>query len=269
MSRPEPAMPEFLRGERRLADDETFPFMCHPGVPCFDKCCGDVNIILTPLDVLQLSRRLGIGTREFLEEWTLNPITKDLHLPVVMLKMKDEEGRRCPLLGDKGCSVYEHRPWACRMYPLGMALPPARAGEDPEPVFLVFEEDFCEGRHQESCTRWTAEAWRRDQGVAERDELEVGLRELVSHPWFIGGRRLDPRRMQMFYMACYDLDSFRSFVFDTSFRERFELEPDIVHKLGADDEALLRFSFRWLRFALFAEPTMRLRHAEEAPRGKS
>ena len=269
MSRPEPAMPEFLRGERRLAGDETFPFMCHPGVPCFDKCCGDVNIVLTPLDVLQLSRRLGIGTREFLEEWTLNPITKDLHLPVVMLKMKDEEGRRCPLLGDKGCSVYEHRPWACRMYPLGMALPPARAGEEPEPIFLVFEEDFCEGRHQESCAEWTAETWRRDQGVTERDELEVGFRELVSHPWFIGGRRLDPRRMQMFYMACYDLDSFRSFVFDTSFRERFELEPDLVQKLGADDEALLRFSFRWLRFALFAEPTMRLRHAEEAPRGKS
>jgi Fe-S-cluster containining protein len=269
MIRPEPAMPEFLRGERRLAGNETFPFTCHPGVPCFDMCCGDVNIVLTPLDVLQLSRRLGIGTREFLEEWTLNPITKDLHLPVVMLKMKDGEGRRCPLLGDKGCSVYEHRPWACRMYPLGMALPPARAGEEPEPIFFVFEEDFCQGRHQESCAEWTAETWRCDQGVTERDELEVGFRELVGHPWFIGGRRLDPRRMQMFYMACYDLDSFRSFVFDTSFRERFELEPDLVHKLGTDDEALLRFSFRWLRFALFAEPTMRPRHTEEAQRGKS
>jgi len=139
MSRPEPAMPGFLRAERRLAANETFPFTCHPGVSCFDACCGDVNIILTPLDVLQLSRRLGVGTRKFLEDWTLNPITKDLHLPVVMLKMKDQEGRRCPFLGDKGCSVYEHRPWACRMYPLGMALPPARAGEEPEPIFLFLK----------------------------------------------------------------------------------------------------------------------------------
>ncbi len=74
----------------------------------------------------------------------------------------------------------------------------------------------------------------------------------------------------MFYMACYDLDSFRSFVFESSFRERFELEPDLVEKLGADDAALLRFAFRWLRFALFGEPTMKPRQTtEEATRGKS
>lgn len=269
MSRPEPTMPEFMQGQRRLAENETFPFTCHPGVTCFDSCCADVNIMLTPLDVLRLARRLGMSTRDFLEECTLNPITKDLHLPIVMLKMKEERGRRCPLLGEQGCSVYEHRPWACRMYPLGMALPPARAGEEPEPLFFVFEEDFCEGRHQENCPRWTAEAWRRDQRVTERDEIEVGFRELVSHPWFIGGRQLDARRMQMFYMGCYDLDSFRSFVFDTSFRGRFELEPDLVEKLAVDDEDLLRFAFRWLRFALFAEPTMKVRRTGEVPRGKS
>jgi Fe-S-cluster containining protein len=263
-------MPEFLEGKKRLAQNETFSFTCHPGVPCFDQCCGDVNIVLTPLDVLQISRRLGMNTRDFLDEWTLNPVTKDLHLPVVMLKMKDGEGRRCPLLGEKGCSVYEDRPWACRMYPLGMALPPARAGEEPAPVFFVFEENFCEGRHQDNCPQWTAETWRRDQGIADRDDLEAGFRELVSHPWFIGGRRLDPKRMHMFYTACYDLDGFRSFVFESSFRERFELEPDLIEKIRTDDEALLRFAFRWLRFALFAEQTMKPRQtAEEAIRGKS
>jgi hypothetical protein len=63
----------------------------------------------------------------------------------------------------------------------------------------------------------------------------------------------------MLYTACYDLDSFREFVFESSFRERFEIEPDVLSDIENDDEALLRFAFRWLRFALFAEPTMKIR----------
>jgi Fe-S-cluster containining protein len=225
--------------------------------------------MLTPLDVLRLARGQGMNTRDFLEQYTLNPITKDLHLPVVLLKMKDEEGRRCHFLGEEGCSVYEDRPWACRMYPLGMALPPARAGEEPEPVYFVFEEDFCKGREQTDCRHWTPEEWRRDQKIRERDELEVGFRELVSHPWFIGGRQLDPQRIHMFYMACYDLDSFRSFVFESTFRDRFVLEPELVEKIETNDEELLKFAFRWLRFALFAEPTMKVREEHNTTRGES
>jgi hypothetical protein len=177
-----------------------------------------------------------------------------------MLKMRDETTKRCPFLEEQGCGVYEQRPWACRMYPLGMALPPARAGEPPEPLFFVFEDDHCQGRLQGDAPQWTADAWRRDQQVGERDELEAGFRELVSHPWFIGGRRqLDPPRVEMFHMACYDLDTFRSFVFDSSFRRRFELNPELESRLATDDEALLRFAFHWLKFALFGEPTMKLR----------
>ena len=62
--------------------------------------------------------------------------------------------------------------------------------------------------------------------------------------------------MEMFYTACFDLDSFRRFVFSTTFISRFELDEDLVERIKTDDEALLRFAFRWLRFALFAEPTM-------------
>jgi Fe-S-cluster containining protein len=253
----EHALPRLLEGKQTLAVGQHFPFTCHPGVPCFNACCADVNIILTPLDVLRLARKAGLHTREFLDLCTLNPITKDLQLPIVMLKMKDEPEKRCPFLEPQGCGVYDHRPWACRMYPLGMAIPPARAGEEPEPIFFIFEDDHCQGRHQADAPRWTADAWRRDQGVIAQDELETGFRELVSHPWFIGGRRqLDPRRMEMFHLACYDLDSFRSFVFETSFRDRFELDPELVSQIAVDDEALLRFAFHWLRFAIFGEPTM-------------
>jgi hypothetical protein len=245
------------RPQRPLAPGETFRFQCHPALPCFGRCCGDVNILLTPWDVVRLARRRGITTGEFLDGYTLLPITRDLHLPVVILRMGPDPDRRCPFVAAEGCSVYEDRPWACRMYPLGMGLPPSRAGITPEPVYFAFEEEFCQGRGEQSA--WTVEAWRTDQGLDRQDEIEAGFREIVSHPWFIGGRQLDSRRMEMFFTACYDLDKFRWMIFHTSFLARFELEDRLVEALAWDDEALLAFAFRWLRFALFAEPTMTLR----------
>jgi Fe-S-cluster containining protein len=259
MSTRDASLPEFLTDKRQLAVGENFSFTCHPGVPCFNSCCADVNIVLTPIDVLRLARRLEMDTRQFLETHTSNPITKDLQLPIVMLKMTDGENKPCPFVGERGCTVYEDRPWACRMYPLGMAIPPARAGEEPEPIFFVFEDDHCEGRHEADANDWTAKSWRDDQGIEARESLEVGFRDLVSHPWFIGGRTLDPKRMHMFYTACYDIDTFRSFVFESSFLEKFEIPSGELEELKTNDEALLRFAFRWLRFAMFAEPTMKVR----------
>jgi len=252
-----PQLPESLRGKKVLGEGASFRFDCGPKLACFTRCCSDVNIVLTPVDVLALARRTGLSTREFLERHTLNPITKELHLPVVMLRMGAEPEKRCPFLGEGGCTVYEARPWACRMYPVGMALPPARPGVEPRPVHFLFEDDFCHGRGEPRT--WTVESWRRDQGLEEREELEKGFRDLVGHPWFIGGRQLDPRRIEMFHMAAYDLDTFRDFLFSSSFVRRFDLDDALLDSLRTDDRALLRFSFRWLRFALFGEPTLRQR----------
>lgn len=247
-------LPEPLRDRRQLGADDEFCFGCHSALECFKKCCSDINIMLTPVDVLKLSRRLDISTTDFLEKYTLTPITKDLHLPVVALKMGDDHEKNCQLLGEDGCTVYEDRPWSCRMYPVGMAIPPARAGVEPEPVYYLFEDEYCLGGTEKK--KWTVKQWRADQGVAERETLEEDFQNIVSHPWFIGGRQLDPKRMQMFHMAVYDLDSFKRFVFESTFLDRFILEDDFVESIRTNDEALLHFAFRWLRFALFAEPTL-------------
>jgi len=251
------ALPEAVRGRKVLGGGECFRFGCHPGLSCFTNCCADVNILLTPVDVLRLSRKLGVTTGEFIARHTLTPVTKDLHLPVLMLRMGEAPARKCPFVGAAGCTVYEDRPWSCRMYPVGMGIPPARAGEDPQPVYFLFEDNFCKGRSERS--EWTVAKWRSDQGVAAREDLEAGYQEIVSHPWFIGGRQLDPKRMEMFHTACYDLDRFRELIFGSSFFERFEIEDAVRAGIERDDEALMRFGFRWLKFALFGEPTMKVR----------
>jgi Fe-S-cluster containining protein len=256
--------PAALRNRRQLGPSTSFCFECKPGLECFTTCCSDVNIVLTPQDVLSLSRRAGLSTREFLDAHTLTPVTKDLHLPVVMLKMGAAPEKRCPFVKDAGCSVYEDRPWACRMYPVATALPPARPGVAPEPVHFLLEDDFCHGRREGRT--WTVGEWERDQGVRDLDALEEGFRQIVGHPWFIGGRQLDPRRIELFFMAAYDLDTFREFVFQTTFLRRFELDPALVEAIRTDDRALLAFAFRWLRYALFGEPTVRPRAAPASPR---
>ena len=77
----------------RLSEKSKFCFKCHPGVPCFNDCCGDVNIFLTPYDILRLRKNLGITTEEFLKKYTISPFDKNLKYPVVMLKMEENEKR--------------------------------------------------------------------------------------------------------------------------------------------------------------------------------
>ncbi len=254
---PASPLPKALERGRPLQANDTFSFGCHPGLSCFTHCCADVNIFLTPVDVLRLSRQTGLTTREFLDRHTIMPITKDLHLPVVLLKMDATAEKRCPFVGPQGCTVYDARPWACRMYPVATALPPARAGVEVVPQHVLFEDGFCLG-HTEPQS-WTVADWQKDQHIPETESLEAGFRELVSHPWFIGGRQLDEKRIELFFMAAYDLDTFREFVFQSSFLERFEVDEATQASIRTDDEGLLRFGYQWLKYALFGEPTMTVR----------
>ena len=98
-----------------------------------------------------------------------------------------------------------------------------------------------------------------DQGVDEYDEWGEGYKELTLHEFFQDGGLLSPEKMHMLYTACYDLDRFRQFVFDSTLLERFEVDEDFVEEMRYSDEALLRFAFLWLRFSLFGEPTVKVK----------
>jgi hypothetical protein len=253
---PASAVPEILKHHQTIGETDSFTFECRFGLPCFCTCCRDVNIFLTPLDVLTLARRTGLDTTVFLQEHTLLPVTKDLHLPVVLLKMNADAEKKCPFVSASGCTVYEDRPWACRMYPLGTAVPPARAGETPAALYFLMKDAFCRGTAQPVTQR--VDVYRAEQGVPYRESIEAGFQRIVSHPWFIGGRQLDPKRIEMFHLAAYNLDGFRRFVFDTTFLDRFEIDEAEADTWRIDDIALLKFGFEWLRFALFGEPVVKV-----------
>ena len=249
---------KILEDSPRLGPDDRFQFGCHPGVSCFNRCCGDVNIFLSPYDVLRMKKRLGMTSSDFLDKYAIMPLQKDMKTPVVVLRMNEDEAKSCPFLAQEGCGVYPDRPWPCRMYPLGLAAqkdtPDGWRGD--RFYFLMKEEGcegFCEGRE------FTVRQWLDDQDVDQYDEWGEAFKELTLHKFFEDGGSLSPEKMHMFFTACYDLDQFRQFVFDSTLLKRFDVDEDFVEEMGYSDDALLRFAFLWLRFSLFGEPTLKVK----------
>ncbi|NNM05665.1 MAG: YkgJ family cysteine cluster protein [Gemmatimonadetes bacterium] len=263
---------EILADHPRLGPEDKFKFRCHPGVPCFNTCCADVNIFLSPYDVLRLTDRLGISSTEFLETYTLLPVQKDMNTPVVLLKMQDNEEKSCHFLTDEGCGVYSDRPWPCRMYPVGLAT--SRDTEDGwrgERFYFLLKEDACQGHNEgkKDGLEWTVQEWMDDQNVDAYDEWGEAFKELSLHRFFDDYGPLPPSKMEMFFNATYDLQKFREFVFGSSLLDRFEVDEDFIHQMQTSNEALLRFGFLWIRFAVFGESTMKVRaEAEQAVKDK-
>ncbi len=249
MSENEPAEREIIENSTRLGLDDRFTFQCGRHLDCFTKCCQGVSILLTPYDVLKLKRALGIGSSEFLDRYTFVMQSKEKKIPAVFLRMNDDS-QTCPFVSDKGCGVYAHRPWACRMYPLGMAEP-----KDPQQAaqrfYFPVHEDLCHGHGLgEGCS---VREWIDEQGIEPFDLNQVSFRQLMGHPGWDQPDRLTPDKLAMFYMAAYDLDRFRNFVFDTRFLDLFEVDEARVEALRADDEELLELAMDWLAFSLFQE----------------
>jgi uncharacterized protein len=240
----------------RLRREDSFRFRCDRTLSCFNQCCRDVNIILTPYDILRLKNRLGISSQEFLEKYTVCPFTKEQKIPVLFLRLNDQDEKRCFFVREEGCSVYADRPWACRMYPLGLASP--KEGSSEQAFYFLMQEDVCQGVHESR--EWTVAEWLADQGIIEYDERGETFKELTLHDFLVKGGELGPRKMEVFYTACYNLDKFREYIFsnDEAFFDLFEVSENEKEALRNDDEALLRFALRWLRFSLFGEPVMTL-----------
>ena len=91
----------------RLGPDSRFQFRCHKDVKCFTQCCRGINIILTPYDIIGLKSRLGLSSEEFLAVYTELQMLEKTDVPVVTLKLLDEEGapadrKACPFVRPEG-----------------------------------------------------------------------------------------------------------------------------------------------------------------------
>lgn len=244
---------------RKYTLESRFKFACHKGKECYTHCCSDLDLILTPYDIIRIKNRLGLTCDQFLAIYTKPEILSRTRVPVVTLKMLDDDKKSCPFLTSGGCTIYEDRPVSCRYYPLGMAafreqeIQPT--GED---FYFMVRESHCLGF--EADKEWSVAEWRKDQGVEEYDEINQGWMEFMLRKKSFGFQlELSEESRGMFFMVSSNVDRLKRFVFESSFLDKYAVEKDLLEKIRTDEVALLKFGFEWLQSALFGADKVKLK----------
>ncbi len=243
--------------ERTL--DSKFKFRCHKDISCFNICCRHTEMLLTPYDIIRMKKRLGLTSGEFLEKYTHTYIDeKSLH-PFAVLKMLEDEEGKCPFLTPEGCGIYEDRPANCRYYPIGkgVMIKDTASGPTPEEFFFFIREPNCRGYEEES--EWTIDSWRNEEGADVYDEMNKEWAEIQLRRDNPGKPKLDTSKQPLIYMASYDMDRFRKFVFDSGFLNIFDVDPEELERMKTDDVALMKFGFKYLKYILMLEQTLKVK----------
>lgn len=236
---------------------DSFHFDCHKGISCFTECCARLRLILTPYDILRMKNRLGLSSDAFLNDYTETVIDPHHRFPMVKLKMNASPEGACPFVTPEGCTIYEDRPEACRLYPIGRASTTPDAREQTSDKFFIVAESHCQGFKEKRA--WTLDEWVSHEGVKTYAAMNEPWLGIVTSSKTLGHKAHVPQKQQMFFMASYNLDKFRLFLFKSGFFHRFHVDSDLKASLKTDDVALMRFACDWLRFSLFGENTMQLR----------
>lgn len=235
------------QGDRTRLDELTpFNFTCNPGVPCFTRCCRDADMFLYPYDIIRLKKHLGLTSEEFLVRHTLTAFRDNPHFPSVMLKMSDAVGRPCSFLGETGCTVYENRPYSCRAYPLEPAMYGDGRGGVSVSCYLV-RHGHCQGHGMGE--EWTARALMKDQGMETYNRYNSAwarVAALLHAPNTFGEKGRDNPAMNMAYMASFNPDTFRRFVFESSFLKKYKVPKKRLKRVKTDDTALMLLGFDWI-----------------------
>ncbi|MGM0452295.1 MAG: YkgJ family cysteine cluster protein [Thermodesulfobacteriota bacterium] len=246
--------PSELPGEM-LSETDSFHFRCYPGISCFNLCCRNLNLFLYPYDILRLKKSLGVSTDRIIETHTDVILREGSYFPHVLLKMADNAEKTCPFLTDDGCRVYPDRPQTCRAFPVEQGLYFADENQPPQQVHFFRPPDFCRG--QDETTAWTIRSWEADQNALFYNQMTLEWAEVLrlfqTDPW--GDEGPDGRKGRMAFMAAYNIDAFRDFVFNSSFLKRYTVKSRLRVKLKSDDVAMLRLGFAWIKLFVFGIKT--------------
>ena len=228
----------------RIKPGEPFSFCCHPGIDCFTDCCRDLELALTPYDVLRLRYATKLNSNELLTTYIIKEQTETDIFPRFYLTMVDDGNASCVFVTKRGCSIYQHRPGACRNYPLGRAVTLEKTGI--KDFFVLLHEPHCHGFTEK--TIQTVASFSQSQEVASYNRFNDMVVEIQQHERIKKGMRLTKEQADLFTLALYDLDTFKQKIKDGDIRiEGDEPFPDDVK----DDEKMLLFAFGWLKSQLF------------------
>ena len=160
----------------KIGLDETFNFHC---TMCGNCCINREDILLSPKDIYNISKELGIMTDDFFKKYCEAYIGSDSKIPIVRLRPHGAD-RRCPLLKKAKCRVHRAKPTVCAMFPIGRCLVADNPQEglkddDMSQVQYIFSNPGC-GNQSEN---HTVREWLESFDVPVPDEFFVKWQKTV------------------------------------------------------------------------------------------
>ncbi|QGY39257.1 YkgJ family cysteine cluster protein [Pseudodesulfovibrio cashew] len=242
---------DFLDSLPELEEGKTYCFKCYPGIECFNACCSDLNMTLTPYDILRMRQATGKDSIDFLRVHTIGQRAPDTNFPVFKLRMTDNAARTCPFVTEEGCAIYPDRPGACRMYPLGRATRPDGKGGVKEQFFIV-KEDHCKGFLEKD--EWTGASWKQDQGFHEYTASNDRYMHILARIKE-GGHPVSDKMSHMATLALYKVDEFQRFIEKMRLFERVDVDEKRQRAILNDEFVCLSFAMDWFELMLFHDTT--------------
>ena len=246
---------------KRLLETDRFSFRCHPALACFNQCCRNLNLILYPYDVIRLKNHLRVSSDIFLDQYADLILRPSNFFPEVLLRMSENREKTCPFLTVSGCSIYPNRPDTCRLFPIEQGLHFDADRNATEMIHFFRPPEFCLGSHENR--PGTLKNWIADQQAEAYTKMTIRWAELKrlfqTDPW--GTEGPNGPKAKMTFMATYNMDRFRDFVFNSSFLKRYKVKSAIRKKIETDDMELLKLGLAWAKFYLWGikTPYLRLR----------
>jgi uncharacterized protein len=239
----------------RIGGEETFRFSCHPAISCFTECCRQLELALTPYDILRLKKACGLGSDEFLHRYVIMEQEEHETFPRLYLTMVDDGRESCVFVSPAGCTVYEDRPGACRAYPVGRAAirqPESGMGKRDgiEEFFVLIQEGHCRGFQEQQVQNATSYA--QGQGLSPYNRFNDAVAAILQHEQVRRQKRFSEDRIEQFILALYNLDQFRTMLFAGDLPGTPPLDETTKDRLR-DDEELLLHAIDWLRKTLFTD----------------
>jgi len=246
----------------KVSIDAKFKFKCHKDIQCFTKCCSNIDILLTPYDVVRLKNRLELTSDLFLEAYTYTAIDPVNSHPHAMLKMGEDKDKRCIFLSDEGCTVYTDRPANCRYYPVGQGTmkKDGKDGPETEEFYFFVREDHCLGYNEKE--EWSIKSWREDQEVDQYDKINSAWKGLQLRK-NLPGKELDEKKQFQYSMASYDLDRFKRYIFESDFLNVFDIDEDTLKKIREDEVELIQFGVKYIKFIMMLEESLKVKQDAE------
>jgi uncharacterized protein len=117
--------------------------------------------------------------------------------------------------------------------------------------YILLKEPHCVGFEQGRT--WTIRKWIQDQDVTLYNEMNDMLLEIIGLKNRLIPGPLDIKSRFAFHMALYDMDTFRSNIFEQNILDHWNLDEKTLDSVKNDDVELLKLGHRWIKKILFGD----------------